>query len=308
MKVLSIDVGIKNLAFCILEKSEDNILNDFRIVKWDTINLSQDMNYNCCEISKNVVCNKPAKFIKGTQCFCLKHAKKQPFKIPTAELKPAFINKQKIQTLHALAIKYDIKIPEQIPSSGFGKCGTKPIKRVDLIALINDHISNTCFNPIIKTNASTIDLITIGRNIKIKLDEILHEDMSSLTYVIIENQISPIANRMKTIQGMIAQYFIMRNNDIRIEFVSSVNKLKDVGVGVGLAGTGVVADVVVPEIADAKKKYKDRKLLGIQRCLHLVNNNDNYKEWCGFFTTHAKKDDLADALLQGIWFVNKNKN
>ena len=309
MKVLSIDVGIKNLAFCILEKSEDNILNDFRIVKWDTINLSQDMNYNCCEISKNVVCNKPAKFIKGTQCFCLKHAKKQPFKIPTPELKPTFINKQKIQTLHALAIKYDIKIPEQIPSSGFGKCATKPIKRADLGALINDHISNTCFNPIIKTNASTIDLITIGRNIKIKLDEILNEDMSSLTHVIIENQISPIANRMKTIQGMIAQYFIMRNNDIRIEFVSSVNKLKDVGVGVGVVGvTDVATDVVSGGVADAKKKYKDRKLLGIQRCLHLVNNNDNYKEWCSFFTAHTKKDDLADALLQGIWFVNKNKN
>uniref|UniRef100_A0A6C0EU41 Mitochondrial resolvase Ydc2 catalytic domain-containing protein n=1 Tax=viral metagenome TaxID=1070528 RepID=A0A6C0EU41_9ZZZZ len=308
LKVLSIDVGIKNLAFCLLEKSEDNILNDFRIVKWDTINLSQDMNYNCCEISKNVVCNKPAKFIKGTQCFCLKHAKKQPFKIPTAELKPTFINKQKIQTLHTLAVKYDIKIPDQTPSTGFGKCANKPIKRTDLIALINDHINKTCFNPIIKTNASTIDLITIGRNIKIKLDEILSEDMSSLTHVIIENQISPIANRMKTIQGMIAQYFIMRNNDIRIEFVSSVNKLKDAMVD-EVAGTGgVVAGVVASEITDAKKKYKDRKLLGIQRCLHLVNNNDNYKEWCSFFTTHAKKDDLADALLQGIWFVNKNKN
>ena len=31
------------------------------------------------------------------------------------------------------------------------------------------------------------------------------------THVIIENQISPIANRMKTIQGMITQYFIMKN-------------------------------------------------------------------------------------------------
>ena len=122
---------------------------------------------------------------------------------------------------------------------------------------------------------------------------------------------------MKTIQGMIAQYFIMKNNDIRIEFVSSVNKLKDggvgVGVGVGVVGvtdvaTDVATYIVSGGVADAKKKYKDRKLLGIQRCLHLVNNNDNYKEWCGFFTTHAKKDDLADALLQGIWFVNKNKN
>jgi hypothetical protein len=36
----------------------------------------------------------------------------------------------------------------------------------------------------------------------------------------------PIANRMKTLQGMIAQYFIM-NNVINIEFISACNKLKD---------------------------------------------------------------------------------
>ena len=43
--------------------------------------------------------------------------------------------------------------------------------------------------------------------------------------VIIENQISPLANKMKTIQGMIAQYFIM-NNTKTIEFISASNKLK----------------------------------------------------------------------------------
>ena len=36
---------------------------------------------------------------------------------------------------------------------------------------------------------------------------------------------SLIATRMKTIQGMLAQYFIMRDNNIQIEFISSTNKL-----------------------------------------------------------------------------------
>ena len=35
MKILSIDVGIKNLAFCILE----NLDNKYIIKEWDVINL-----------------------------------------------------------------------------------------------------------------------------------------------------------------------------------------------------------------------------------------------------------------------------
>jgi hypothetical protein len=39
MKFLSIDVGIKNLAFCLFEKTEGS--THFKITKWDTINISQ---------------------------------------------------------------------------------------------------------------------------------------------------------------------------------------------------------------------------------------------------------------------------
>ena len=38
MKVLSIDVGIKNLAFCLLEKTESG--SNYKIVKWDSINVA----------------------------------------------------------------------------------------------------------------------------------------------------------------------------------------------------------------------------------------------------------------------------
>ena len=109
-------------------------------------------------------------------------------------------------------------------------------------------------------------------------------------YVIIENQISPIANRMKTIQGMIAQYFIMTGTCQNIEFVSSVNKLKDI------------------ETTDksVKMTYSERKKLGISTCLAIIKDTESYSEWSNYFMSHKKKDDLADSFLQGRWFKNKS--
>ena len=40
MKILSIDVGIKNLAFCLFEKPE--IDQHFKITKWDIVNISEN--------------------------------------------------------------------------------------------------------------------------------------------------------------------------------------------------------------------------------------------------------------------------
>jgi hypothetical protein len=270
MKVLSIDVGIKNLAFCLFVKPEDET-NNYEIAKWDSINLTQKSESKCCEIEKFKDCNKPAKFIKNGKCYCLKHSKKQPFQVPTSDLKPAFINKQKISGLYELAEKYKVKYEN-------------PVKKAELAALINNYVFEKCFEPITETNASKIDLVTIGKNMKQKLDSILNDHLSTITHVIIENQISPIANRMKTVQGMISQYFIMRNEDISIEFVSASNKLKG-------------------QNACLKTSYSERKKLGIQQCFESISNNNNYTSWETFFKNHIKKDDLADSFLQGKWFI-----
>ena len=96
MKILSIDVGIKNLAFCLFEKSPT--AEHFKVTKWDTINISeQEDTQKCLFVEKNIMCNKPAKFKKDHNCYCLKHSKKQQLHIPTSEQKPSFINKQNIQ-------------------------------------------------------------------------------------------------------------------------------------------------------------------------------------------------------------------
>jgi hypothetical protein len=140
-----------------------------------------------------------------------------------------------------------------------------------------------------KNNASKVDLVTIGRNIQHKFDEILCDHQQSINKIIIENQIGPIANKMKTIQGMLSQYFIMRNNNIQIDFISASNKLKD----------------FIPTVEEKTEKldYKQRKKLGIQTTLNIVNNDFRFKFWADFLHKHNKKDDLSDCFLQGMWYI-----
>jgi len=268
MKILSIDVGIKNLSFCFFDVENSNE-NKFKIIKWDNINLTEISEKKCIEIEKSGLCNKPAKFMKDEKCYCLKHAKKQSYLMPTSELKSSFINKQKIKNLIEIADKYKIKYDKQA-------------KKTDLAQLINEFISNICLTAVETNNASKVDLVTIGRNIQHKFDEIF---MEPIDIIIIENQIGPIANKMKTIQGMLSQYFIMKNNCVKIEFISALNKLKDF-------------------IKNEKMDYKQRKKMGIQKCIEIISNDNRFKEWETFINKHSKKDDLSDCFLQGMWYIN----
>ena len=274
MKILSIDVGIKNLAFCLFDKSPT--AQHFKVTKWDIIDISEQENTVLCGfVEKNEICNKPAKFKKDDKCYCLKHSKKQQIQIPTSEQKSAFINKQKIQKLYEIAESHNIKYQPKI-------------KKADLIHLINEHINLKYFQTIESKKAADVDLFNIGLNIKTKFNK-LFENEAKIDYVIIENQIGPLAIRMKTIQGMIVQYFIMSNLNVQhVEFISASNKLKDC------------------DLKD-KSKYSDRKKLGIAKCLELITTDFRFSEHVDYFNKHKKKDDLSDSFLQGMWFINNKK-
>ena len=275
MKILSIDIGIKNLSFCLFElQTIEEKSNHLKIIKWDNIDLSEKNENKCIEIDKNGLCDKPAKFIKDNKCYCLKHSKKHTLLQPKTDLKSSYLNKQNIQSLMEIANKYKITYET-------------PIKKTNLIAVLNNFSENNCFLPIVKTDANKVNLVTIGRNIQHKFDEILNDHLSNIETIIIENQIGPIANKMKTIQGMISQYFIMKNNNIHIEFISASNKLKD----------------YLPKDKKEKLDYKQRKKLGIETCLEIVSTDFRFKEWETFFNKHLKKDDLSDCFLQGMWFI-----
>lgn len=274
MKILSIDVGIKNLAFCLFDKSLTG--DNFKITQWDIIDISEQENAIICGfVEKNEMCNKPAKFKKDDKCFCLKHSKKQKIQIPTSEQKNSFVNKQKLQKLYEIAEGHNIKYEPKT-------------KKTDLINLINEHINLNYFQTIESKKAADVDLFNIGINIKTKFNK-LFENEAKIDYVIIENQIGPLAIRMKTIQGMIVQYFIMSNLNVEhIEFISASNKLKDCD-------------------AKDKKKYSDRKKLGISKCLEMITTDFRFNEHVEYFNKHKKKDDLSDSFLQGMWFINNKK-
>lgn len=274
MKFVSIDVGIKNLSFCLFNKKSDS--NYYQIVAWDNIDLTEKYESKCIEIEKNSVCGKPAKFIKDAKCYCLKHSKQTNYLAPTSEFQLSFLNKQKIQKLIEIANKHNISYE-------------KPCKKLELVNTIHEFSLTNCFEAIVKTNANKVDLVTIGKNIQHKFDHLFKDHIETIETIIIENQIGPLANKMKTLQGMLAQYFIMKNNNIRIEFISSSNKLKE----------------FIKE-SDDKLDYKQRKQLGIKTCIEIVSSEFQYADWATFVQTHKKKDDLSDCFLQGIWYI-KNK-
>lgn len=262
MKILSIDIGIKNLAYVLLDDSSNTTNTIFNINKWDVINLCNNIP-SCCR------CKKSAKFYKKDKFYCKQHTKNEEYKIPTINLKT--LNKQNAKTVLNIATENGIIFEQKTGKS-------------EMIKVIEDYVNTTCFNIIETVNANTINLIDLGISMKTEFDKLFGEiDISTIDLILLENQISPIANRMKTIQGMIAQYFINCGN-YNIEFFSAANKLK--------------------LFSDTKKTtYAERKKMSITYTQQLLAKK-SMQTSLEFFNNHGKKDDLADCFLQGIYYLS----
>jgi len=268
MKILSIDIGIKNLAYIILENEnlKKNISENkdklFQIEDWNIINLCEKKHL-CNE------CNKDAKFQKNNIYYCKNHTKNKNFKLPTFNIFK--LEKLNLNDLNLIIQEYSILID-------------KNLKKKEIIEKIKEYSDIYLFEYIETLNANNFNLIELGINLNIQFKNLLlNIDLFSIDKIILENQISPIASRMKTLQGMIAQFFI-DNNYYNIEFISSINKLK-----------------LFKE--NKKTSYKERKNLSIQYTNTFLQNNKLINEY-RFFINNQKKDDLADCLLQGIYYLN----
>jgi hypothetical protein len=342
MRLISFDVGIKNLAYCVFSfdtdiQSNPNA-NAWYIPEWNCTNLltldaPETTSKSCVHLIKDKrtttskkkreeqhetthLCNKTAKWIVPNDSaisYCEVHAKMQnEWIIPKKRQSSSHINKLKL-------VELETEYADIFAKSD--KLQTKKMKKSELIERIVSYYESKCFRSTMENvakskNAGETDLITIGRAIRRQLDE--DPSTYAITHVIIENQISTIATRMKTIQGMIAQYFIMRFGDsVNIEFVSSHNKLKGFieSRGQDKEQTDVAAktttDVAAKTTTDVAAKtttsYKANKSDGIAICRRFMESNIEMNGWSVGFEKSKKRDDLADCFLQGIWYLKSNK-
>ena len=232
MKTLSFDVGIKNLAFCLLEKEEED---KTKILDWGILNICTD------EVCDHVSANG-SKCDKSAKCF--------------------------------------------IVSSGFKLCSA--------------HMKQKAYEGVKTKNIPKLKnpMLDLGSKIVQTLEK--KEFFLECDNILIENQPALKNPTMKSVQMLLYSYFLIRgftNEDKcvkNIEMINARNKLK---------AYPKEAPVVPCEITD---KYKRTKYLGIEYTKWMIENktevSDDFKK---LFQESKKKDDLADAYLQGMFWLMK---
>lgn len=155
---------------------------------------------------------------------------------------------------------------------------TTATKKADLVTLLYNHARQTTWKKCVSSarSGSVFDQAAA----LVRCLEARSPSWANATIVAIENQPE---RRMYAVQAMLHMYFTMKN--LRCEGVSATHKL-----------TNMVT------VEDNARSYKGRKKTGILHASALIpeSNRDH-------FLRHPKKDDLADAFLQGLWVLEHTR-
>lgn len=276
-KILSFDVGIKNLAYCLMTKKDDFII----IKDWNIINLVEDRDLCCFELRTKNKCGKIARFTSSGITLCKAHSTKFIPSIDKLEENNTFIcNHLKCKNSATVVIQNN-------ENWSFCDKHEKDTKKI-----------LTQFKPkkLQGQNCSQQPLQELSVKLFTKLDSM--KDFLDVEEVLIENQPSLKNPNMKTIATLLYSYFVFRGiidknktNSIlnNIKFISPSNKLK------------VMKNVTDEKLGTAKDKreeYEITKGLGLIYCQALINENEKK-----FLENHVKKDDLCDSYLQGFRYL-----
>jgi hypothetical protein len=397
--ILSIDVGIKNLSFCLLrlhaqtgQNGQNGPNREIEILKWNTLNLNDALNTDTdtdtgtgTDVITACTCKTGCKlkpYYVYTQennvvYACKRHYKMflEPSRRVFENKPPSYISKVlktfTAENLREFCKEYsfstDIIANEDQPAAGivFGNSTKQNLKMKALTVLRTEYVypissHSSCISilqfpdqkeeqkqqiqkknkNLSQTQASTVSLVFVGYSLMKQFDELFYnencpdQNKNKIDAVVIENQISPIANRMKTVQGMITQYFLMRGVDKdHIIYFSSVQKLKVAPYHFIFHDTSEKnpGDDDADEVDDIQT-YDDRKKAGVA-CVRKIlagssttsssitgsgsspftirSNECTHSSvklcscWLHRFESHKKKDDMADSFLQGLSYIVK---
>ena len=286
-RILSWDVGIKNLAGCIISYNVLNVEQPFEIEWWNVIDLLNQKDIICSHIdNKNKACCVKAKFtnifFNNRYYYCGVHVKQ--FK--------------KVQeSLNFTSVKTDEKCQLCAESAKF-KC---KYNNKDIFLCTKD--KNQCIKDMRLSNVKQptikdVDIDKLKYNLWILLDQI--PELLKVDEVIIENQPSLKNPKMKSIAETLYNYFLCRgiidtkitmSPITNVKYISPSNKLK-----INKDNTKLV-------LSNSKNKtetYKLTKELGIMYCQQFI---DSMPKWKDHLHKYKKKDDLCDSLLQGLYYL-----
>jgi hypothetical protein len=300
--ILSFDVGVIHLSYCLLTKKEfikpdgTNKI-DWYIIDWNNIDLTNRDEQKCHCGAKAKLSNT----VNGeTKYYCKTHGKKVDITIQSFEdcFKEIPKSKEKVFCGHEIKDKLCGKSASCYKSdTEYYYCKTHA-KQIFTSETKASQLKNFKLK-----SSTTLNFDDVKYSLMMELEK--RSNLLSADYVVIENQPSFKNPRMKSIALTLYDYYLIRgvidkpitkSNITQVKFMSPSNKLK-------LADEGDTKQLIKAKSTDDTKAYKLTKSLGIKYCLDLTCH---LPDWQKHFNSHKKKDDLADSFLQGAYFYTNN--
>jgi len=291
--ILSFDVGIVNLAYCVLKKNEDNT---FEILKWDLINV--DENKLTCSVKnkKDKVCGSNAKYSFDNEYMCSSH-----YKTFIKNFDKNFANNYPIEKINNSNVKCSENKCKGVVEYSIKKSDCeKTFCNKHFEKDKKEYVLNNTPKKIKNQNSNYKSINNLSNHLFKKLDE-LKEDFLSVDEVLIENQPSLINPTMKTISSLLYAYFTIRgiidknitkSNITSVLFISPQNKLK--------LNKENTDKILSKDNLKKREEYILTKDLGKKYCRCLIEKEKKYTD---ILDSHKKNDDLCDSFLQGFYYL-----
>jgi hypothetical protein len=304
LKYLAWDVGIKNLAYSIIEYNIDN--NEKTIIDWGVINLMNVVGANeeekkgllcCARNNKGIKCVSKANYLfqnDNSIGLCGLHKNMKKYKTEK------FID----LSIELICCYETFKKKENIVVK-CSKKATFSVKDKLTLCYCNQHLKmiqkkeNIEAIEIKKDKKDSVkghSILDLSKSLYQHLDS-LKDIMLNVDEIIIENQ--PVLKNptMKTIQILLYSYFvlngILKNTVKNISFFSASKKLD---------AFNDINNTLFNSVSHLSGQYQINKKLSILFTLEMIKNDP---KWFAFFNKHQKKDDLADAYLTNCYFIDK---
>ena len=354
MVVIGWDIGIKNLAFCMIDRydssndekykkfikqnslSENDTKmdifefnkNKYIILDWNVINVVEQVSENMKKTGLLHLSDRPnikcsMNNAKGTSCsknalyceedrndetyvgYCASHFEKSKHtRLPKIEKKPLCYWSKSCTSTETLITCKTKSVYVKKKNCYVSYC-TKHTR--ELIKDNTNTMTDIDFFKIKNVKKSTsINLTLIGQSIFQKFEK--YKNLLNGKIILLENQ--PVLKNptMKSVQMFVYSYYIIKGiedekKDVEEITCYSASNKTDL--------TKYLSEEQQTKINDTIKKIKDkkgqRKKKAILLTEHILETNKNVF-WKTFFEGHKKKDDLSDALLMSIHYLDKQQS